>query len=135
MKKRILVAGAVFFGGFAGCQKPTSHSNTVVHHYSFKQKCPTLLVIKVGESLRFRAIENTATGYHWVLSHPLNLFSIEQSFILAEKDQEIVGQEGEKTFYFKAEKPGQELIEVVHQRAWEATGPPIQRWQCRIRVA
>jgi inhibitor of cysteine peptidase len=135
MKKRILMVGAVFFGGMVGCQKPNSNQYSVVHHYTLKQKCPTLLVMKVGERLRFRAIENPATGYHWVLSHPLNLFSTEQSFISPENEDEIVGQEGEKTFYFKAEKPGQELIELLHQRSWEENEPPIQRWQCRIRVA
>ena len=46
----------------------------------------------------------------------------------------MVGVGGEKTFRFVAQQPGQELIELVHVRAWETNKQPEQQWQCRIRV-
>lgn len=38
-------------------------------------------------------------------------------------------------FRFKAEKPGQDYIELVHVRSWESSKQPDQQWRCRIRVS
>lgn len=91
--------------------------------------------MSVGETLNFNAIENPSTGYQWKLLQPLSLFKTEESYQAKENDEAMLGAGGEKNYYFKAEKPGQELIELVYVRAWETSQQAEQQWQCRIRVS
>lgn len=121
--------------GLAACQSSTPNRIEKVHHYTEKQKCPTLLVMKVGEVLQFTAPENPSTGYVWQLVQPLKLFKTEETFLQPETDKPVVGMGGEKSFSFRAEKPGQELIELVHVRPWESNKEPSEQWLCRVRIS
>ena len=127
-----IITGAALLGA---CQSsvPNVHGQ---HEYSLEQTCPTLLNLKVGEVLVFRAPENPSTGYQWQLLQPLKLFKAQQGYSSTAKQKSVVGAGGEKTFYFKADQPGEELIQLAYIRAWEHQAPqPGQLWQCRVRVS
>lgn len=126
----------ILFGlGLSACQSSNPMLEGKTHDYSLKQKCPTLLVMKVGETLKFSAAENPSTGYQWQLVQPLKLFKTEESFVSHQSEEGALGVGGTKTFKFKAEQPGQDLIELVHIRPWESSKQPEQQWSCRIRVS
>ena len=132
------LAGIVVLGSsllLTACQSPSTAVKPKMHHYSLGQTCPTLLDVKVGETIHFHAPENPSTGYQWVLVQPLKLFKTEESYQQKEAEEGMVGVGGEKNFHFVAEKPGQELIELAHVRAWESNKQPEQQWQCRVRVS
>lgn len=124
--------GGVFL---TACQSSAPQTEGRTHHFTLKQKCPALLVMETGETLVFSADENPTTGYQWQLVQPLKLFKAEESYQQANAEEGMVGVGGEKTFRFKADKPGQELIELVYVRSWESNQQPEQQWQCRIRVS
>lgn len=133
--KSIVWVGTLFLSlGLAACQSSTTNVPEKTHHYSLKQKCPTLLVMEVGESLEFNVPENPTTGYQWQLVQPLKLFKTEETYLQKESEEGAVGVGGDKTFRFTALKPGQELIELVYIRSWETNKQPDQQWQCRIRI-
>ena len=134
MKALFLLSGVVTALALTGCQSSTPQAEGQMHHYSLAQKCPSLMVMKVGETLVFNAPENPSTGFQWQLLQPLKLFKVEQSYLASEVEEGMLGAGGEKSFRFRAEKPGQELIELVHVRAWETTQQPEQQWQCRVRI-
>ncbi|OTG80660.1 protease inhibitor I42 family protein [Acinetobacter sp. ANC 4648] len=121
--------------GLSACHNPSSTVMAKTHVYTLKQKCPALMEMKVGESLVFNASENPSTGYQWQLAQPLKIFKTEETFLQKDAENGAVGEGGIKTFQFTAEKPGQDLIELVHVRSWESSKQPDQRWQCRIRVS
>ncbi|MBU3846263.1 MAG: protease inhibitor I42 family protein [Candidatus Acinetobacter avistercoris] len=127
----------ILFGGLilVGCQSSTPQTEGKIHHYTLNQKCPALMVMKVGETLVFNASENPSTGFQWQLLQPLKLFKVEESYLQTEAEEGMVGVGGEKSFRFKAEKPGQELIELVYARSWEPNKQAQQQWQCRIRIS
>ena len=121
--------------GLVACQSPSTTVKLETHHYSLNQKCPTLLDMKIGETLHFHAPENPTTGSQWKLLQPLKLLKTEGIFQQKEVEEGMVGVGGEKNFHFKAEKVGQELIELVHIRSWESSQQPEQQWQCRVRIS
>lgn len=135
MKSMVLISTFLLSLGLAACQSSTTNVVDKTHHYSLMQKCPTLLVMNVGETLQFNVAENPSTGYQWQLLQPLKLFKTEEHYQQQDAEEGAVGVGGEKTFRFVAEKPGQELIELVHLRSWETNKQPEQQWQCRIRVS
>lgn len=134
MKSMVLLVTMVLSLGLTACQSSSTNALEQTHHYSLNQKCPTLLVMKVGEVLQFNVPENPTTGYQWTLLQPLKLFKTEETYQQKEAEEGMVGVGGEKTFRFVAQQPGQELIELVHVRSWETHKQPEQQWQCRIRV-
>lgn len=121
--------------GLLACQSPNSAIQAKTHEYTLKQKCPTLMNMKVGEVLLFSAPENPSTGYQWQLLQPLKIFKTEETYLQNGAGDGAVGVGGTKTFRFTAEKPGQDFIHLVHIRPWESTKQPDQQWQCRIRVS
>lgn len=134
MKSMVWVATVLLALGLSACQSSSTNVPEKTHHYTLKQKCPTLLVMDVGETLQFNVPENPTTGYQWQLLQPLKLFKAEETYQQQEAQEGMVGVGGEKTFRFVAQKPGQELIELVHIRSWETNKQPEQQWQCRIRI-
>lgn len=118
-----------------GCHSSSPTVDGKTHVFTLKQKCPTLLDMKVGQSLMFHAPENVSTGYEWQLSEPLHLFSVDESDQAPRNDEQIVGQETEKIYEFKAQQPGEEEIEVKYIRPGEATAPPAEHWYCRVRIS
>ena len=135
MKLKVFISSICISLGLVACQSSTTNGFEQTHHYTLKQKCPTLLVMKVGETLQFTVPENPSTGYQWQLLHPLKLFKTEETYQQQEAPEGMVGVGGEKIFRFKAEQPGQELIELVHVRPWETQKQAEQQWHCRIRVS
>lgn len=135
MKTLFLLSGVMTALALTGCQSSTPQGEGQMHHYTLTQKCPSLMVMKVGETLVFNAPENPSTGFQWQLLQPLKLFKVEQSYLASEAEEGIPEAGGEKSFRFRAEKPGQELIELVHIRSWETTKQPEQQWQCRVRIS
>lgn len=135
MKALFLLSGVMAALALTGCQSSTPQGEGQMHHYTLAQKCPSLMVMKVGETLVFNAPENPSTGFQWQLLQPLKLFKVEESYLAGEVEEGMLGVGGEKSFRFHAEKPGQELIELVHVRAWETTQQPEQQWQCRVRIS
>lgn len=119
----------------SACQSPSTVVKHETHHYNLTQKCPTLLDMKLGETLSLTVPENPTTGYQWKLAQPLKLLSHQESYQQFEAEEGMVGVGGEKTFQFKAEKLGEELIELIHIRSWESSKQPEQQWQCRVRIA
>lgn len=93
------------------------------------------MVMEVGETLEFTVPENPSTGYQWQLLKPLDLFKTEETYQHTEAEEGMVGVGGEKVFRFVAQKPGQELIDLVYVRPWESHQQAEQQWQCRIRVS
>ena len=136
MKGLACVTMLVLGLGLTACQSSSAPKNTRTHEYTLKQKCPTLMDMKVGDVLVFNAPENPSTGYQWQLLQPLKIFKTEETYTQNnEVEQGAVGVGGTKTFRFSAEKPGQDYIELVHIRAWESSKQPDQQWRCRIRVS
>lgn len=135
MRSLFCISSLLLVLGITACQSSTPNAVEKVHHYTLNQKCPTLMVMKVGEILQFNVPENPSTGYTWQLVQPLKLFKTQETFLQADTDKPVVGVGGEKSFSFRAEKPGQELIELVHIRSWETDKQPTEQWQCRIRVS
>lgn len=135
MKSMVLISTFLLSLGLAACQSSTTNAVEKTHHYTLNQKCPTLLVMNVGETLQFNVPENPSTAFQWQLLQPLKLFKTEENYQQKEAEEGAVGVGGEKSFRFVAEKPGQELIELVHLRSWETNKQPEQQWQCRIRVS
>lgn len=135
MKALFLLSGLITALALTGCQSSTPQGEGQIHHYTSAQKCPSLMVMKVGESLVFNAAENPSTGFQWQLVQPLKLFKVEESYLASEAEEGMLGVSGEKSFRFHAEQPGQELIELVHVRAWETPQQPEQQWQCRVRIS
>ncbi len=134
MKGLMCITALLLGMGLVACQSSTPTLGKT-HEYTLKQKCPTIMVMKVGDTLVFNAAENPSTGYQWKLLQPLKLFKTEETFLQSEAEEGAVGVGGMKSFRFVAEQPGQELIELVHIRPWESTKQPDQQWQCRIRVS
>lgn len=91
--------------GLVACQSPNP-SVGKTHEYTLKQKCPTLMDMKVGEVLLFNAPENPSTGYQWQLLQPLKIFKTEETYLQNDSEEGAVGVGGTKTFRFTAEKPG-----------------------------
>lgn len=118
----------------SACQSPSSNTVKQTHYFQLNQKCPTLLNVKVGETIVFKASENLSTGYSWHIVNPLRLFSMEEGHLAKEVPEGFVGAPGEKTYRFTAIKPGQELIEVHYIRPWETDKHPAEQWQCRVQI-
>ena len=135
MKALLYMSSVILALALSGCQSSTPNIEAKTHHYTLSQKCPALLVMKVGESLKFKVAENPTTGFQWQLLQPLKLFKTDETYLQKDPAEGVVGAGGEKTFIFVAEKPGQELIELAHLRSWETDKQPEQQWQCRIRVS
>jgi len=134
--KGLMCFGVIAFSlGVSACQSPNAPLNNKTHEYTIKQKCPTLMDMKVGETLVFNVSENPSTGYQWQLLQPLKIFKSEENYLQDEAEEGAVGVGGTKMFRFTALKPGQDYIELVHVRSWESSKQPNQRWQCRIRVS
>ncbi|OTG67119.1 protease inhibitor I42 family protein [Acinetobacter silvestris] len=121
--------------GLSACHSPSSTGIAKTHIYTLKQKCPTLMEMKVGEILLFNAPENPSTGYQWQLAQPVQNFKTEETFLQKDAEDGAVGVGRIKTFKFTAQKPGQDLIELVYVRSWESAKQPEQLWQCRIRIS
>lgn len=93
--------------GLVACQSSSPTVEGKTHEYTLKQKCPTLMDMKVGEVLVFNAPENPSTGYQWQLLQPLKIFKTEETYLQNDNEEGAVGVGGTKTFRFKAEKPVQ----------------------------
>ncbi len=121
--------------GLSACYSPSPTAVAKTHVYTLQQKCPTLMEMKVGDILLFKAPENPSTGYQWQLTQPLKNFKTEEFFVEKDAADGAVGVGGVRTFQFTAQQPGQDLIALQHVRSWESPKQPDLEWQCRIRVS
>ncbi|CAB1223185.1 Chagasin family peptidase inhibitor I42 [Acinetobacter bouvetii] len=119
----------------AGCSSMSPTVDGKTHVYSLKQKCPTLLDMKVGQTLELTLPENPSTGYIWQVAQPQNILKVEEIYQQdqVKSQQPMVGVGGQKLFRFTALQPGEEWVHVKHGRAWEQNA--IDEWSCRVRVS
>lgn len=117
------------------CHGTNPAIDLITHVFTLKQKCPTLLEMKVGQRLMFHAPENMSTGYQWEVVQPLHYFSVDQSEQKTKSDQpKMLGQPTEKIFQFSALQAGEEEISLSYVRPWERKDPTVEHWVCRVRI-
>lgn len=136
MKKVGLICALISFGSITltACQSSPMTVVNKTHQFYLAEKCPSPLVIKRGETVQITLPENPSTGYQWQVLQTLKLLTVEESYQQQEAEEGMVGVGGEKTFRFKAQRSGQELIELVHIRPWESSKQAEQQWQCKVQI-
>lgn len=79
--------------------------------------------LSVGEEFQVRLWENPTTGYLWTIlgSVSSHLELVDRKFT-SRNDDRRVGSGGERTFVFRAVKPGSALLHMVLKRPWEKEG-------------
>ncbi len=117
-----------------GCQTMGSASQKNVHEYDLSQQCPSVLEIKVGQSIQVKVDENVTTGYQWRLLQPVKNLKVEETYITQKHQPMIVGAGGEKVFRFTATQQGDDVIQLIHVQGWASQYADVQ-WQCQIRVS
>ncbi len=133
MKKIVYISALIL--GLTGCHNSNPSGISKTYEYNLKRKCPNTLVMKVGETLVLRIPDNPSTGYQWQTVQPVKLFHTEETYKTGESDQKAVGVEGERTYRFKALKPGYEIIDLVYVRPWNNFGQADRQWQCHVRIS
>lgn len=138
MKKIVPVLGMILSLGLVGCQSMSLSSGATAksdYVYDLNRQCPTVLDMKVGQTLQFKVDENITTGYAWQLLHPLKNIKVEESYIIQKHEPMLVGAGGEKVYRFTATQQGEDFIQLIHVRGWENVQDPTVHWQCKIRIS
>lgn len=134
MKMILPVMSALCALTLVGCQTMGAALNSNQYEYDLQRQCPSVLEMKVGETLHFKVDENITTGYQWQLLQPLKNLKVEESYITQKQHPMIVGAGGEKIFRFTATQAGDDVIEMIHERGWQTAHAEVQ-WQCKIHVS
>ena len=80
-------------------------------------------ILSVGEEFQVRLWENPTTGYLWTIlgSVSPHLELVDRKFTPG-NDARRVGSGGERTFAFRAVKPGRTVLHMTLKRPWEKEG-------------
>ncbi|UGV40122.1 protease inhibitor I42 family protein [Methanococcoides orientis] len=65
--------------------------------------------------------ENPTTGYSWEVTVPEGLTLVEDDFVIAQEDEDLVGAGGIHEWKFQAENEGTYEISAIYKRSWENT--------------
>ena len=89
--------------------------------------------LQVGDTIQVRLPENPSTGYLWQLAseEDFNLRLISAEY--ATPQSSAFGARGMRVFLFKAVRPGEAEIQLIHKRPWEASAGE-NRFAVRIQV-
>lgn len=79
--------------------------------------------LSVGEEFQVRLWENPTTGYLWTILGSVSSHSelVDRKFTPG-NDARRVGSGGERTFVFRAVKPGRAVLHMTLKRPWEKEG-------------
>ncbi|MGE8058686.1 protease inhibitor I42 family protein [Pseudomonas sp. NPDC089547] len=99
-----------------------------------ESECPTRL--QVGQSLTLTLPSNPTTGYRWLVQNPATnvLQSLGPEVYSAPEDAGIVGNSGISTWRYQARATGEGHLVLVYQQPWAPEVPPVQTFDCAIRV-
>lgn len=99
-----------------------------------ESECPTRL--QVGQSLTLTLPSNPTTGYRWLVQNPATnvLQSLGPEVYSASEDAGIVGNAGISTWRYQARATGEGHLVLVYQQPWAPEVPPVQTFDCAIRV-
>ncbi len=99
-----------------------------------ESECPTHL--QVGQSLTLSLPSNPSTGYRWLVQNPASnvLQSLGPEVYSAPDDTGVVGSSGISTWRYQARATGAGHLVLVYQQPWAAEVPPVQTFDCAIRV-
>jgi predicted secreted protein len=89
--------------------------------------------VAVGEEVMLRLAENPGTGYRWTVStsNPDVLVALADTNVATTKP----GMASDRTFTFKAAKPGRTTLHAECRRAWEREGTPADDFEMTIEVS
>lgn len=91
--------------------------------------------LSVGEEFQVRLWENPTSGYLWSI-----LGSVSPHLQLADRkftpgnDARRVGSGGERTFVFRAVKPGRAVLHMTLKRPWEKEGPEAGSYYIKLII-
>ncbi|AYG46412.1 peptidase inhibitor I42 [Pseudomonas sp. Leaf58] len=99
-----------------------------------ESECPTHL--QVGQGLTLTLPSNPSTGYRWLVQNPATnvLQSLGPEVYSAPEDAGIVGNAGISTWRYQARATGEGHLVLVYQQPWAPEVPPVQTFDCAIRV-
>ena len=91
--------------------------------------------LSVGEEFQVRLWENLTTGYIWSIlgSVSPHLKLVESKFTPRNNDRRV-GSGGERTFVFRAVKPGSVLLHMVLKRPWEKEGSEAGSYYIKLTI-
>ena len=130
----VVVASSLGLGACQLMGRVNSSVQGKAFEFNLQQDCPNDLTIHVGDVIFFSAPENITTGYQWTLVQPLQNFKVEENLLQKMTPVGIVGVGSVKSYRFTALKSGQDNIELIYARHWEAPTQSASKWQCRINV-
>lgn len=118
-----------------GCTSvPKTQAVQQKHVYTLDNKCPTELVVGVGETITVILADNPSTGYSWKLRGALQHFDATSSYAAHKTEGYlVVGAGGERNFHFKANSVGTDNINLVYTRSWTPDQIGAQ-WTCQVTV-
>ncbi|MFK3815586.1 protease inhibitor I42 family protein [Pseudomonas sp. NPDC089407] len=99
-----------------------------------ESECPTRL--QVGQGLTLSLPGNPSTGYRWRVQNPASnvLQSLGPEVYSAPEDSDVVGSSGLSTWRYQARATGEGNLVLVYQQPWALEVPPVQTFDCAIRV-
>ena len=91
--------------------------------------------LSVGEEFQVRLWENPTTGYLWSIlgSVSPHLKLLDRKFI-RRNDARLVGSGGERTFVFRAIKPGFDVLHMTLKRPWEKKGSEAGSYYIKLTI-
>ncbi len=99
-----------------------------------ESECPIRL--QVGQALTLTLPSNPSTGYRWRVENPAAnvLRNLGPEVYSAPEAEEVVGSAGISTWRYQASSAGDAQLVLVYQQPWAADTPPVQTFDCAIRV-
>jgi inhibitor of cysteine peptidase len=93
--------------------------------------------LRLGQEIEVRLEANPTTGYRWQMVHeaPAVLdFLVAETYAPAPSAPRAVGGGGTVTWRFRAARPGQDSLQLLYRRPWEADSAPARTFKCDITV-
>ncbi|QVM90418.1 protease inhibitor I42 family protein [Pseudomonas entomophila] len=99
-----------------------------------ESECPQRL--QVGQGMTLTLPGNPTTGYRWLVQNPASgiLRSLGPEVYNASEASGVVGSGGLSTWRFQAKAPGEAHLILVYQQPWAPEVPPVQTFDCAIKV-
>ena len=95
----------------------------------------TRVELEQGQILAITLSANLSTGYSWAPkeSQESDLLVLTGEPTFASRSN-LLGAEGTATLRFRADRPGETTLELIHRRAWEAGVEPAETYSVTVHV-